>query len=85
MPTPSRQAPKQVTKKIAANLKRMRRESGMTQEQLAAIAGVSSVKMIEKRGSAEIGILYSITRALGRPLAAVFEGVTPYDAVDAKK
>ena len=52
---------------LAQRIKQLRRDRGMTQQQLNEIAGVTSVPMIEsgKRVSPSIGTVTAIARALG--------------------
>jgi len=64
---------------VASNIRRLRQEANLTQQKLADLAGVSSVKMIEAGLRAgRISTLERIARALGVPLAVLFEG--PKDA-----
>lgn len=50
---------------LRENIRRLRKAKGLTQVALAKAAKLSSVKMIEKRGSASMASLEAIAKALG--------------------
>lgn len=54
---------------IGDNVRRLRAEAGLSQEQLAALAGLSSVKMIETgKRNPSVGSLNAIAAALSQAL-----------------
>ena len=56
---------------IAQNVRRLRLEAGLTQDKLAVIAGISSVKMIESGRRGSLPTLEKIAEALSSKLGRV--------------
>jgi len=59
---------------LGCNIRRLRSAKKLTQEELAERAGISSVKMIEKRGAGRVDSLQKIAVALGVPMTELFKG-----------
>jgi transcriptional regulator with XRE-family HTH domain len=73
---------------FAANVRRLRKERGLTQERLAELADLhmTDIARIETQGrDPGVKVIVKIARGLGCPTSELFEGVDEFSASRARK